>query len=595
MPSLSTYAVFLATAMALLAIPGPAVLYVVTRSIEMGRAGGVASVAGITTGTIVYVGLATAGLSSLILASRTAFDAVKYVGAAYLIVLGVRRLVTRTPDHVREEAAPRTRRRAYTQGVVVNLTNPKTIVFIFAFIPQFVDPNARHVWLQVLVLGLSFALLGFLSDNVYALAAGAVADRLRGSRKIARFERWFGGCGPHRARDRRGRLDAQPFPLIQSDRVFAADGVRRGNGASRLSESWGFFVGPTRSDHDQVQARVHLARRIRADAQPAQQDEDRRLRGDADARRTSALELRRQLDAAGGRLELGLLPAAGRRLPRPGTRERTARHVRGAAPGRDVAPVEQPRRRFRTTPGAWFGFEQEYFLYRDGAPLGFPKEGFPAPQGEYYTGVGYKNVGDVARRIVDEHIDLCLEAGINLEGINAEVAKGQWEFQIFGKGSKRAADELWIARYLLMRLCEQYGVDVNWHCKPLGAELDWNGSGLHTNFSTTHMREVGGEEYFEALMAAFDANKHDHIAVYGPDNHLRLTGLHETQSIDKFNYGVADRGASVRVPHSFVQDGYRGYLEDRRPNSLGDPYRIAGRILETIVTVPAFAEEAVAA
>jgi threonine/homoserine/homoserine lactone efflux protein len=192
-PSLSTYAVFLATAMALLVIPGPAVLYVVTRSIEMGRAGGVASVAGITTGTIVHVGLATAGLSSLILASKTAFDAVKYVGAAYLIVLGVRRLLTRSEDRVQEEAVPRTRRRAYTQGVVVNLTNPKTIVFIFAFIPQFVDPGARHVWLQVLVFGLSFALLGFLSDNVYALAAGAVADRLRGSRKIARFERWFGG------------------------------------------------------------------------------------------------------------------------------------------------------------------------------------------------------------------------------------------------------------------------------------------------------------------------------------------------------------------------------------------------------------------
>jgi glutamine synthetase len=246
-------------------------------------------------------------------------------------------------------------------------------------------------------------------------------------------------------------------------------------------------------------------------------------------------------------------------------------------------------------PGAWFGFEQEYFLYRDGEPLGFPKEGFPGPQGEYYTGVGYKNVGDVARRIVEEHIDLCLDAGIDLEGINAEVAKGQWEFQIFGKGSKRAADELWIARYLLLRLCEQYGVDVNWHCKPLGAELDWNGSGLHTNFSTKHMREVGGEEYFEALMAAFDAYKDDHIAVYGPDNHLRLTGLHETQSIDTFNYGVADRGASIRVPHSFVGDGYRGYLEDRRPNSLGDPYRIAGRILQTIETVPVFAEEAVAA
>jgi len=246
-------------------------------------------------------------------------------------------------------------------------------------------------------------------------------------------------------------------------------------------------------------------------------------------------------------------------------------------------------------PGAWFGFEQEYFLYRDGAPLGFPKEGFPAPQGEYYTGVGYKNVGDVARQIVDEHVELCLAAGINLEGINAEVAKGQWEFQIFGKGSKRAADELWVARYLLMRLCERYGVDVNWHCKPLGAELDWNGSGLHTNFSTMHMREVGGEAYFTELMDAFDAYKHDHIAVYGPDNHLRLTGLHETQSIDRFNHGVADRGASVRVPHSFVREGYRGYLEDRRPNSLGDPYRIAGRILQTIETVPVFAEEVVAA
>lgn len=193
MPSLSTYAVFIATALALLAIPGPAVLYVVTRSIEMGRAGGMASVAGITTGTVIHVTLATAGLSSLILASKTAFDAVKFVGAAYLILLGVRRLLTRNAEESEEERAPRTLRRAYTQGVVVNLTNPKTIVFIFAFVPQFVDPSARHVWLQVLVLGLSFALLGFLSDNLYALAAGSVAERLRGSRGIARVQRWFGG------------------------------------------------------------------------------------------------------------------------------------------------------------------------------------------------------------------------------------------------------------------------------------------------------------------------------------------------------------------------------------------------------------------
>ena len=96
-------------------------------------------------------------------------------------------------------------------------------------------------------------------------------------------------------------------------------------------------------------------------------------------------------------------------------------------------------------PGAWFGFEQEYFFYKDGRPLGFPDKGYPAPQGPYYTGVGYSNVGDVARQIVEEHLDLCLEAGINHEGINAEVAKGQWEFQIFGKGSRKAADEIRIA------------------------------------------------------------------------------------------------------------------------------------------------------
>jgi glutamine synthetase len=237
-------------------------------------------------------------------------------------------------------------------------------------------------------------------------------------------------------------------------------------------------------------------------------------------------------------------------------------------------------------PGAWFGFEQEYFLYEDGVPLGFPKSGFPPPQGKYYTGVGYENVGDVAREIVEKHLDLCLAAGINHEGINAEVAKGQWEFQVFGKGSKTAADQVWVARYLLIRTAEKYGVDVNFHCKPLGMEVDWNGSGMHSNFSTQYMREVGGKEYFEKLMAAFDKYRNEHIAVYGPDNHMRLTGLHETQSIDKFNWGVANRGASVRVPHSFVNSGYKGYLEDRRPNSQGDPYAIAARILQTIATVP---------
>ena len=233
---------------------------------------------------------------------------------------------------------------------------------------------------------------------------------------------------------------------------------------------------------------------------------------------------------------------------------------------------------------AWFGFEQEYFLVEDGLPLGFPKGGYPNPQGEYYCGVGFKNVGDVARQIVEEHLEICLDAGINHEGINAEVAKGQWEFQIFGKGSKRAADQIWVARYILNRLCESYGVDVEYHCKPLTG--DWNGSGMHANFSTEFMRETGGKEYFEKLMAQFEKNCDEHIAAYGPDNHMRLTGLHETQSIDQFSWGIADRGASIRVPHSFAKSDWKGYLEDRRPNSQGDPYAIASRILKTISEVP---------
>ena len=234
-------------------------------------------------------------------------------------------------------------------------------------------------------------------------------------------------------------------------------------------------------------------------------------------------------------------------------------------------------------PDLWFGFEQEYFLYKDGRPLGFPEEGYPAPQGPYYCGVGYKYMGSIARTIVEEHLDLCLHAGINHEGINAEVAKGQWEFQIFGKGSHKAADDLWVARYLMMRLCEKYEVDVMWHCKPIKG--DWNGSGMHTNFSTKQLREIGGKDYFEGLMVAFENNIAAHIEVYGPDNHLRLTGHHETQSIDKFSYGLSDRGASIRLPVNFIRNGYKGYLEDRRPNSEADPYQIVSRILKTVSSV----------
>jgi glutamine synthetase len=240
------------------------------------------------------------------------------------------------------------------------------------------------------------------------------------------------------------------------------------------------------------------------------------------------------------------------------------------------------RATFSDDPDLWLGFEQEYFLYHEGRPLGFPKEGYPGPQGPYYCGVGYKYMGSVARQIVEEHLELCLAAGINHEGINAEVAKGQWEFQIFGQG-KKAADDLWIARYLMARLCEKYEVDFVLYCKPI--QGDWNGSGMHTNFSTKHIREVGGKDYLEALMSAFEENIHEHIAVYGPDNHLRLTGKHETQSIDKFSYGLSDRGASVRLPVNFIRNGYKGYLEDRRPNSEADPYQIICRLLKTISSV----------
>jgi len=193
LPSATTYGLFVLTALALLAIPGPAVLYVVSRSIDQGRSAGLASVLGITSGTVVHVTLASVGLSSLVLASRVAFDAVRYVGAAYLVFLGVRRLLTRKTDDGVEAAAPRTRRDLYTQGLVVNLLNPKTIVFIFAFIPQFVDVGAGHVWLQIMLLGFTFAGLGLLSDSCYAVVAGTVADRLRGTPVVARVERWVGG------------------------------------------------------------------------------------------------------------------------------------------------------------------------------------------------------------------------------------------------------------------------------------------------------------------------------------------------------------------------------------------------------------------
>lgn len=228
----------------------------------------------------------------------------------------------------------------------------------------------------------------------------------------------------------------------------------------------------------------------------------------------------------------------------------------------------------------WFGFEQEYTIWdpETNKPIGFPAEGYPAPQGPYYCSVGSGKA--VGREIVEEHLELCLEAGINVEGINAEVLMGQWEFQVFSKGAKAAGDQTWMARYLLERTAERHGLSINWHCKPVKG--DWNGSGMHANFSNGVLRTCGSREVYESICRAFEPRIKEHIDVYGADNNQRLTGLHETQSIDKFSYGISDRGASIRIPIATVENGWKGWLEDRRPASNADPYMVASAIIATV-------------
>ncbi|MAS17335.1 MAG: glutamine synthetase [Euryarchaeota archaeon] len=227
----------------------------------------------------------------------------------------------------------------------------------------------------------------------------------------------------------------------------------------------------------------------------------------------------------------------------------------------------------------WFGYEQEYFIMDVDTqlPLGFPVGGYPGPQGLYYCSVGGKNTH--GRDLVEAHADMCIEAGINFEGINQEVACGQWEFQVFAKGAKQAGDELWVARYLLDRLTENYGYYIEYHPKPIKG--DWNGSGMHVNFSDGMMRDEGGEALLTSICEAFGRNIESHMSVYGAHNEQRLTGLHETQSIDQFSYGVSDRGASIRIPIGTIEDGWKGRLEDRRPASNADPYKIGAVVIST--------------
>ena len=225
----------------------------------------------------------------------------------------------------------------------------------------------------------------------------------------------------------------------------------------------------------------------------------------------------------------------------------------------------------------WFGFEQEYFMYKDGRPLGWPEDGEPREQGDYYCGVGEDNV--VGREIVDRHTEACMNAEIGITGTNAEVALGQWEFQVLGKGVK-AGDDLWMARYILIKIAEKHGVSINLAPKPVKG--DWNGTGMHTNFSNNEMRSHGTEDMMNKMCEALGKAHKLAIKEYGSDNDQRLTGLHETQSIDEFSYGVSDRGASIRIPIYTVQNDWNGYLEDRRPAGNAVPYRIIRHIVNTL-------------
>ena len=222
----------------------------------------------------------------------------------------------------------------------------------------------------------------------------------------------------------------------------------------------------------------------------------------------------------------------------------------------------------------WFGIEQEYTFLEDGRPLGWPIGGFPGPQGPYYCGVGADEI--YGRDVVEAHSDACMAAGLAISGTNAEVMMGQWEFQIGPLGPTDVADQMWVARWLLYRIAEDFDVVATLDPKPIPG--DWNGAGAHTNFSTKAMRES-----YDPVITACEAlgkKAREHIEQYGVGVEKRLTGLHETAPWTEYSYGVSDRGASVRIPWQ-VEVDKKGYIEDRRPNANVDPYVVARLITDT--------------
>ncbi|XP_070532731.1 glutamine synthetase-like [Ptychodera flava] len=231
----------------------------------------------------------------------------------------------------------------------------------------------------------------------------------------------------------------------------------------------------------------------------------------------------------------------------------------------------------------WFGMEQEYtLLNQDGHPFGWPQRGYPGPQGPYYCGVGADKV--YGRDILEAHYRACLYAGVTISGTNAEVMPAQWEFQVGPCEGIEMGDHLWIARFLLHRVCEDFGVVASLDPKPMPG--DWNGAGCHTNYSTFAMREENGIRHIESAIEKLAKQHKRHIMLYDPndgqDNARRLTGHHETSSINDFSAGVANRGASIRIPRQ-VGEEKKGYFEDRRPASNCDPYRVTEAIVRTTI------------
>ena len=224
----------------------------------------------------------------------------------------------------------------------------------------------------------------------------------------------------------------------------------------------------------------------------------------------------------------------------------------------------------------WFGIEQEYFII--GEKFGGARFQKGILQGQYYCSVGNRNA--FYREVAEEHMNLCLIAGLKVSGINAEVAPCQWEYQIGPCEGIESGDQMWISRWIMERLSEKHNVKILWGPKPF---VGINGSGCHTNYSTEKMRNAGGLTVIYDAIEKLRLKHTEHMKVYGKDNDKRMSGEYETANYNYFSFNKdrsVDRGASIRVGYDTIKDG-KGYFEDRRPASNMDPYLVTSKIFET--------------